>query len=65
MARKVRLSYPTQVVGRMIEQDTADAFKLGAARACHGDAVEERRRPGIPARARRRWRPSSETIPGC
>lgn len=32
MARKVRLSYPTQVVGRMIEQDNADAFKLGAAR---------------------------------
>ncbi|MDH4137551.1 MAG: Tc toxin subunit A, partial [Anaerolineae bacterium] len=33
MARKVRLSYPTQVVGRMIEQDNTDAFKLGAARA--------------------------------
>lgn len=32
MARKVRLSYPTQVVGRLIEQDTADAFKLGATR---------------------------------
>jgi len=33
MARKVRLSYPTQVLGRMVEQDAADPFKLGAARA--------------------------------
>lgn len=33
MARKVRLSYPTQVVGRMVEQDDADDFNLGAARA--------------------------------
>jgi peptidoglycan hydrolase-like protein with peptidoglycan-binding domain len=32
MARKVRLSYPTQVVGHMVEQDTADTFKLGTAR---------------------------------
>ncbi|XXY16741.1 neuraminidase-like domain-containing protein [Sorangium sp. So ce216] len=32
MARKVRLSYPTHVVGRMIERDADDAFKLGAAR---------------------------------
>lgn len=32
MARKVRLSYPTHVVGRMIEQDDADVFNLGAAR---------------------------------
>ena len=33
MARKVRLSYPTQVVGHMVEQDTADEFKLGTARS--------------------------------
>jgi ABC toxin N-terminal region/Neuraminidase-like domain/Putative peptidoglycan binding domain/Salmonella virulence plasmid 28.1kDa A protein len=33
MARKVRLSFPTQVVGRMIEQDAADTFKLGDERA--------------------------------
>ncbi len=32
MARKVRLSYPTQVVGHMVEQDAADEFKLGTAR---------------------------------
>ena len=32
MARKVRLSYPTQVVGRMIEQDNDETFKLGGAR---------------------------------
>jgi hypothetical protein len=32
MARKVRLSYPTQVVCRIIEQDTANSFKLGDAR---------------------------------
>ncbi|MBD2026807.1 neuraminidase-like domain-containing protein [Leptolyngbya sp. FACHB-711] len=32
MARKVRLSYPTQVVGRLVEQDNADQFKLGTAR---------------------------------
>jgi hypothetical protein len=32
MARKVRLSYPTQVVARSIERDAADSFKLGAAR---------------------------------
>ena len=32
MARKVRLSYPTQVVGRMLEQDNTDLFKLGEAR---------------------------------
>ncbi len=30
MARKVRLSYPTHVVGDMVEHDTADEFKLGA-----------------------------------
>ena len=29
MARKVRLSYPTQVIGHMIEHDAADEFKLG------------------------------------
>ena len=29
MARKVRLSYPTQVIGRMIDQDSADQFRLG------------------------------------
>ncbi|HEV2124852.1 MAG TPA: hypothetical protein VGW38_19055, partial [Chloroflexota bacterium] len=33
MARKVRLSYPTQVLGRSIEQDDADKFKLGEAQA--------------------------------
>jgi len=33
MSRKVRLSYPTQVVSRLVEQDEADAFKLGATRA--------------------------------
>ncbi|MCD4767192.1 MAG: hypothetical protein K8R34_11840 [Methanosarcinales archaeon] len=33
MARKVRLSYPTQVVGHMVEQDDADEFKLGIARS--------------------------------
>jgi hypothetical protein len=33
MARKVRLSYPTQVVARMVEQDARDDFKLGPARA--------------------------------
>jgi len=33
MARKVRLSYPTQVVGRMVEQDADDKFKLGEASA--------------------------------
>lgn len=33
MARKVRLSYPTQVLGRMVEQDADDAFKLGEARS--------------------------------
>src|SRR5215204_4813905 len=32
MARKVRLSYRTQVVGRMVEQDDADELKLGEAR---------------------------------
>jgi 5-hydroxyisourate hydrolase-like protein (transthyretin family) len=32
MARKVRLSYPTQVVARSIERDVTDAFKFGAAR---------------------------------
>jgi len=32
MARKVRLSYPTQVVGHRVEQDAVDEFKLGAAR---------------------------------
>src|SRR5215216_3252135 len=32
MARKVRLSYPTQVVGCMVEQDDADELKLGEAR---------------------------------
>ncbi len=32
MARKVRLSYPTEVVGRMIEQDDADTFNLGVTR---------------------------------
>jgi ABC toxin-like protein/neuraminidase-like protein/virulence plasmid A protein len=32
MARKVRLSYPTQVIGRMVEQDTSNTFKLDAAR---------------------------------
>lgn len=32
MARKVRLSYPTQVFTRSIERDRADMFKLGAAR---------------------------------
>ena len=32
MARKVRLSYPTQVVRHMLETDTTDAFKLGAGR---------------------------------
>ncbi|MCI0702938.1 MAG: Tc toxin subunit A [Planctomycetia bacterium] len=32
MSRKVRLSYPTQVVRRLVEQDATDAFKLGAAR---------------------------------
>ena len=32
MARKVRLSYPTQVVEHMVEHDDADEFKLGAAR---------------------------------
>ena len=32
MARKVRLSYPTQVVARSIERDATDAFKFGAAR---------------------------------
>src|SRR5215207_5618338 len=32
MARKVRLSYPTQVIGRMVEQDDADELKLGEAR---------------------------------
>ena len=32
MARKVRLSYPTQVVARSIERDTTDSFNLGAAR---------------------------------
>ncbi|NTU77944.1 MAG: hypothetical protein HGA45_00835, partial [Chloroflexales bacterium] len=36
MARKVRVSYPTQVIGRLIERDEADAFALGAAR---GDTV--------------------------
>jgi Neuraminidase-like domain/Salmonella virulence plasmid 28.1kDa A protein/Putative peptidoglycan binding domain len=33
MARKVRLSYPTHVVGHMVAQDDADAFRLGEARA--------------------------------
>jgi hypothetical protein len=32
MAHKMRLSYPTQVIGHMIEHDDADEFKLGAAR---------------------------------
>src|SRR5262249_12819576 len=32
MARKVRLSYPTQVVARSIERDGTNSFKLGAAR---------------------------------
>ena len=32
MARKVRMSYPTQVVARSIERDGTDSFKLGAAR---------------------------------
>ncbi len=32
MARKVRLSYPTRVVARIAEQDSADPFKLGTAR---------------------------------
>ena len=32
MARKVRLSYPTQVVARSIERDGTDSFKFGAAR---------------------------------
>lgn len=32
MARKVRLSYPTQVVARSIERDGTDPFRLGAAR---------------------------------
>ncbi|MEJ7870614.1 MAG: neuraminidase-like domain-containing protein [Rubrobacteraceae bacterium] len=31
MARKVRFGYPTQVVGRMVEQDDADEFRLGEA----------------------------------
>jgi peptidoglycan hydrolase-like protein with peptidoglycan-binding domain len=33
MARKVRLSYPTQVIGRMIQRDAADDFKLGETRS--------------------------------
>ncbi|MCA9468758.1 MAG: peptidoglycan-binding protein, partial [Nitrospira sp.] len=32
MARKIRVSYPTQVVTHLIETDTRDDFKLGAAR---------------------------------
>ena len=32
MARKVRRSYPTQVVARIIERDEADTLKLGTAR---------------------------------
>jgi hypothetical protein len=32
MSRKVRLSYPTHVVARMIDQDDAGAFRLGAGR---------------------------------
>jgi len=32
-ARKVRVSYPTQVVEHMVEQDAADEFKLGTNRA--------------------------------
>ena len=32
MARKVRLAYPTQVVGQTIARDDADVFGLGAAR---------------------------------
>jgi hypothetical protein len=33
LARKVRLSYPTQVVGRLVEQDASGSFKLGESRA--------------------------------
>jgi hypothetical protein len=33
MSRKVRLSYPTQVVTRTIELDVADTFQLGTTRA--------------------------------
>ncbi|MCK5014071.1 MAG: hypothetical protein KAS66_09645 [Candidatus Omnitrophica bacterium] len=33
MARKVRLSYPTQVIGHMVEHDDANEFKLGTARS--------------------------------
>ena len=33
MARKVRVSYPTPVVARMVERDADDTFQLGAARA--------------------------------
>jgi hypothetical protein len=32
MARKVRLGYPTHVVGRMIERDRTDSFRLGTDR---------------------------------
>ena len=33
MARKVRVSYPTQVVGQIVERDVDDRFGLGPARA--------------------------------
>lgn len=32
MARKIRLSYPTHVIARMLEKDNADDFKLGSTR---------------------------------
>ncbi len=32
MARKVRVSYPTQVVARMVERDADDVFQLGQSR---------------------------------
>lgn len=47
MARKVRLSYPTQVIGRMVEQDAGDNFKLGQTRASTAKLLDNAARKGF------------------
>ncbi len=47
MARKVRLAYPTHVVGRLIEQDAADDFGLGPARAATAKLVKDAANQGF------------------
>lgn len=46
MARKVRLSYPTHVLGRVLEQDDADAFALGELRSPTATVLKAAARQG-------------------